>query len=127
MDAARPPALTAAAALAGLATLGALLMAVAHLGVDLPLLPTVGAGRPVPPAAAAFALGTVLFALTTVGLLRAARWSWPLGTVAAALAFLGAAFPYRGIGSAVGMATSGLLLVLLLTPRVRRQLLSPAD
>lgn len=116
------PLLRATVASAALGALAALLMAIAHLGVDLPLLPTVGAGRPVPPAAAAFGLGTLACVVVAVGLARRARWSWPLGLLVFALGFTGAAFPYRGVGSAVGMALCAAVVALLLTPSVRATL-----
>lgn len=117
-------ALRAATALSLLAALGAVVMAVAHLGIDVPLLPTMGLGRPVPPAAAAFSAGALVFALTAWGLWRRARWAWALGLVAFALALQGSAMPYRGTGSAVGIATSVLAISLLLLPATRRALRS---
>lgn len=117
-----PPALRLARWLAVLAALGAALMAVAHLGVDLPLLPTQGLGRAVPAAAAAFTLGTILFAGVAWGLRSGARWAWWLGLVGFALALQGSAMPYRGAGSAVGIALSVLGLAALLHPATRRAL-----
>lgn len=117
-----PLPLRLAAGLAVLAAVGAALMAVAHLGVDVPLLPTQGLGRAVPPAAAAFTLGTILFAAVAWGLRSSARWAWWLGLVGFALALQGSAMPYRGVGSAVGIALSVLGLAALLHPATRRAL-----
>lgn len=113
------PTLRAAAVTAAIGACGAALMAVAHLGVDVPLLPTQGLGRAVPPAAAAFTVGAAVFALTAYGLQRRARWAWALGLLAFALALQGSAMPYRGVGSAVGIALSALGLGLLLLPATR--------
>lgn len=116
-----------ATALAVIGAAAAALMAVAHLGIDLPLLPTVGAGRAVPPAAAAFAVGTALFALTAVGLARAKPWSWPLALTLNALTVAACAMPYRGPASAAGIAMSGASIVVLLLPSARRAVMgSPA-
>lgn len=116
-----------ATALAVIGAAAAALMAVAHLGIDLPLLPTVGAGRAVPPAAAAFAVGTTLFALTAVGLARAKPWSWPLALTLNALTVAACAMPYRGPASAAGIAMSGASIVVLLLPSARRAVMgSPA-
>lgn len=117
-----PLPLRLAAGLAVLAAVGSALMAVAHLGVDLPLLPTQGLGRAVPAAAAAFGLGTVLFAAVAWGLRDRARWAWWLGLVGFALALQGSAMPYRGAGSAVGIVLSVLGLAALLHPVTRRGL-----
>lgn len=117
----------AATALAVAGAAAAALMAVAHLGIDLPLLPTVGAGRAVPPAAAAFAVGTALFALTAAGLARAKPWSWPLGLTVNALTVVACAMPYRGPASAAGIVMSSAGIALLLTPSARRTIMgSPA-
>ena len=118
----RPAGLRLAVVLAALAALGAALMAVAHMGVDLPLLPTQGLGRAVPPAAAAFTAGTALFAAVAWGLRSCARWAWWLGLIGFALALQGSAVPYRGVGSAVGIAVSVLGLAALLAPGTRRVL-----
>lgn len=123
----RHPQLRAAAALAALGALAALLMAVAHLGIDLPILPTVGAGRPVPPAAAAFGVGTVLFALTAWGLARARPWSWALALAVNALTVAACAMPYRGPASAAGIVLSGTAIVVLLLPSSRRALLGSRE
>lgn len=112
-----------AAALAVIGALAAALMAVAHLGIDLPLVPTVGAGRPVPPAAAAFGVGTLLFALTAFGLARGRPWSWPLGLTVNALTLAACAMPYRGPASAAGIVMTSVSIVLLLLPSARRAVL----
>lgn len=116
----RPLSLRLAAGLALAGAIGAAIMAVAHMGADLPLLPTQGLGRAVPPAAIAFTFGTLVFAAVAWGLRFCARWAWWLGLVANALALQGSAMPYRGAGSAVGIAISSLALVLLLLPSSRR-------
>ena len=118
----RPASLRLATGLAVAGAIGAAIMAVAHMGVDLPLLPTQGLGRAVPPAAIAFTVGTLVFAAVAWGLRSCARWAWWLGLVANALALQGSALPYRGAGSAVGIALSAAALILLLLPSSRRSI-----
>ena len=127
-----PHTLASAPAVVGLAfsvaligAFGALLMAIAHLGIDLPLLPTVGTGRAVPVAAAIFGLGVAGFLLVAFGLRRRHSWALPLGFVVGLLALSGAARPYRGVGSAVGIVLSVTLLITLLAPGTRHALRAP--
>jgi hypothetical protein len=115
--------LRAAAALAVLGALAAGVMAVAHLGVDLPGLPTIGAGRAVPPAAAAFAIGAVLFGLAAWGLAGRRAWSRPLALLVNALTVAACAMPYRGPASAAGIAMGVAAVALLLLPGSRRAVL----
>jgi hypothetical protein len=104
---------------------GSAAMAVAHSGVEIPLLSALGPGgsRAVVPAAIAFSVATVLHTLVTVGVRRRRSWAWPLGIAVAALTLVGAAFPYRGAVSAIGIALAVVELALLLTPQARMQML----
>lgn len=103
---------------------GAVIMAVAHLGIRIPVVSALGPGGndAVPPAVIAFAVGACLHALVAGALFRGRSWSWPLGLVVNAVTLLGAAVPYRGIGSLVGIVVAGATLALLLSPPVRRAL-----
>lgn len=118
-------ALQATVALSALSCVGAVVMAVAHLGVAIPVVSALGPGGTdaVPPAAAAFAVGAAVYALLTVGLARTRPWSWPVGLVVNALALLSFALPYRGVGSLIGIIVATATLALLLSPPVRRALL----
>lgn len=118
--ASRTPA--AAVAVGGLALvgfLGSVAMSLAHLGLDLPVL---GPAALIPPVAVGFALGAALYGVVAVGAFRVRRWAWPLGLAVNGLAFLSAAFPYRGVASAVAMAVSAAVVVVLLSPPGRRAL-----
>ena len=119
-DVAMPLSLRSAGWLAGAAALGALLMAVAHLGVDVPLLPTQGLGRAVPVAAAIFTVGAVLFTAVAWGLRSRARWAWWLGLAGFLFALRGSAMPWRGVGSAVGVILSLLGIGALVMASSRR-------
>lgn len=105
--------------------LGSLAMSVAHAGVTIPLFSALGpqGNRAIWPAAGAFAVGTVLYAVTAYGLARRRAWSWAAGIAVHALTLLSAAFPYRGVGSLAGIVVAGSGLVLLMLPAVRAVLL----
>lgn len=107
---------------------GSALLAIGHMGVQIPLLSALGPGstRAVVPAAVAFSLGACLHGAVAYGVSRRLVWAWPLGVLAAGLTLLGAALPFRGVGSLVGMSLAGLQLGILLTGTARRTILGPA-
>lgn len=108
--------------LAALAALGSALLAVAHLGVELPLLSALGPGGDtvVVPAAIAFTVGTVVWGALSASAFRGARWVLPGGVVFSVLSILSGAMPYRGVASGVGIALAAAVLVTLLSPAGRR-------
>lgn len=113
-----------AVVLAAVVTLGTLLLAIAHLGVTIPVLSRLGPqGDAVPPAVAAFSVATVLFAVVAVGLYRRSRAAW-VGAVVLSLAIIAMSLgQYRGVVSGIGIALSAVLVVLLLA-RPSRQAVS---
>ena len=100
-------------------------MALAHAGVAVPLLSALGpeGGRVVLPAAGAFAVAAVVWAAVAVGAARRRPWAWALGLVVAGLTVLGAATPFRGAGSAVGIVLGAGVIAVLLSRPGRRELL----
>ena len=114
------------AALSALLALGCAASAVAHAGVDVPLLSRIGPGgdRVVAPAAAAFTVGAVLLGAITVGAWRERAWAWALGVVVHALVFFGAAVPYRGVASAIAMIVAAATVVVLVSRPGRAALLA---
>ncbi|MPZ74677.1 MAG: hypothetical protein GEU74_15920 [Nitriliruptorales bacterium] len=115
----------AVAALSALLALGCAAMAIAHAGVVVPLLSRLGPGGDdtVWPAVVAFTVGAVVLTFVAVGVSRARGWAWPLGLVVHALVVLGAAMPYRGLGSLVAIVVSVASLAVLLSPAGRASLL----
>lgn len=108
-----------------LGALGALVMSIAHAGIEVPVVSALGPqGGAVPPAAISFGVGALLFAGVAFGLARRQSWAWAIGLAVNALAFGAAAFPYRGIGSVAGMAVSVAAIALLLSGPVRRVVLA---
>lgn len=107
---------------AGLLTAGCALLAVGHAGVRLPLMSALGPGgdRAVPVAAAIFTVATVAYAVVTRGLLARRRWAWPAGLVLGALTVVGAARPFRGVGSGVGIVLALAIVAALASPAGRR-------
>lgn len=114
--------------ISGALAAGSALLAVGHAGVEIPLVSALGPGgsRPVWPAAIAFTAAACLHGAVALGIARRRPWAWPLGVLAAALTLLGAAVPFRGVGSIVGMVLAGAELALLLTGRARRGILRTA-
>jgi hypothetical protein len=112
----------------GALAIGCALLAAGHLGLGIPVLSALGPGgtRAVVPAAIAFAVAALLHTLVGVGVAGGRSWAWPVGVLIAALTLLGAATPFRGAMSAVGIALAGIQLVLLLT-RDGRALLQRAS
>ena len=120
--------LDAAVLVSAALAVGSALLSVAHLGVGVPVLSALGPGgdRAVLPAAIAFAVAAVLHGATSAGLARRRAWAWPLGVLIAAMTVLGAAMPFRGAVSALGIALAAVQLWLLLSGQTRRALL-PTD
>lgn len=114
------------AALTGLLGVGCIAMAVAHAGIDVPLLSRFGPGgdRAVVPAVVAFTIAAAALLLLAAGAARRRPWAWALGLVTHALVFLGAAVPFRGVGSAVAMIIAATCLALLMTTQARASLLA---
>ncbi len=110
--------------LAGAFALGAALLAVGHAGVSLPLVSALGPGgdRPVPVAAGLFTVGAVLFVVVAAATAGLRPWAWPLGLLVFGLTLVGAAFPYRGVGSAIGIV-GALLAIVVLSSRPGREAL----
>jgi hypothetical protein len=111
----RPPAATAIGLLAALGAIGSAVMTLAHVDLDIPFLTFFGPGRLIAPAAASFAVGTVLYVVVAYGAFRVARWSWPVALVVNVLAFLVSAFPYRGWVSGAAMAVSVIAVAVLVS------------
>jgi len=111
--------------ISGALAVGCALLAIGHLGLEVPLLSALGPGgaRPVIPAAIAFGVGAVLQGLVCSGVRRRRTWAWPLGVLVAAITLVSAATPFRGAMSAVGIALAALQLGLLLTRDARLALL----
>ena len=111
--------------ISGTLAAGSALMAVAHLGVEIPVLSVLGPGgdRAVIPAAIAFTIAAVLQGLTSFAVARRRPWAWPLGVLISALVLVGAAMPFRGVVSAIGIVLAGAELALLLSGAARRSLL----
>lgn len=119
---ARPPAAVLAGWLFALGGVGATLLAVAHAGVEIPLVSALGPGgdQAVPVAAGVFAAGAVLMLALAAGAFARARWVLPVGVLVALLAVVEGFRNYRGAASAAGIALGVLLLLLLLSPGGRR-------
>jgi hypothetical protein len=115
---------TAAAAVVACSALWTALLAIGHLGVEVPLVSALGPGgsRVVLTAGIVFAVATTIFAAIAIGLARAQPWAWTAGVLVNGLALLSGALEFRGAGSVVGMLLAAAALVLLLTPRARRAL-----
>lgn len=114
------------AALTALLALGCAVMAVAHAGVEVPLVSRFGpgGGRAIVPAMIAFTVAAVALALLAVGALRRRSWAWALGLLTHSLVFLGALVPFRGVGSLVALVIAGACVALLMTRSARVELLA---
>ncbi len=110
--------------LSAISALGAALLSIGHLGVEVPLVSALGPGGDgvVPVAAGIFAVGALLYAAVAWGAFAGARWAWTAGVAVNVLALLGGVREYRGIASAVALALALAALVLLLVPCGRREL-----
>ena len=115
-----PLALRAAVALTGIAAVGTLLLAIAHLGIEIPMLSAPGPeGGAVPPTAVALPIATALFAGVGYGLARRNRLAWGIGLGVSALSILSGIGQFRGVVSAIGIGLSVVLIGLLLAPASR--------
>ncbi|QBI19000.1 hypothetical protein ER308_05200 [Egibacter rhizosphaerae] len=114
-----------AVALTGLMAVGTALMSLAHSGVVIPVLSEIGpaTGAVVAEAAAGFGAAAVLLAVALVGLVRRLAWGWALATALHALVVLAAAFPFRGLGSVIGIVLSAAALLTLMSRSARMALL----
>ncbi len=108
--------------------LGSALLAVGHMGVRLPVISALGPGgtRPVPPAAIAFTVAAGLHAAVAVGVARRRSWAWLAGVLVGGVTLIGAATPFRGTASLLGIVLAGLQLGLLATNAARREILHSA-
>lgn len=124
----RDAALDAVVWLSGALAAASALLALGHSGVRIPVVSGLGPGGsdPVVPAAIAFTVAACLHGTVAYGVARRRPWAWALGVLVAAVTLLGAAVPFRGTGSVVGIVLAGTELGLLLTGRIRRAILRPA-
>ncbi len=112
----RPGVVTAIAVLALLGAVGAAVMVVAHLALDMTAL------------AAGFAVGTVAYLLLALGTWRRRAWAWPLGLVVNAIGLAAALLPWRGLDrSGLPTLVSLVALGLLLSRPGRNALLYAED
>jgi hypothetical protein len=118
----RSPAATVIGWLALIAAFGSGLLALAHAGLDVPVLSLLGpeGDDAVPVAATIFGIGLALYSVVALGAFSRARWTWPLGVVVNLLALAGGIANYRGIASAIGIALGVLMLVFLFSPGGRQ-------
>lgn len=119
---ARPPAATAVGVLAALGVIGAIFMALAHSGLDLPLVSALGAPRIVP-VAVGFAVGAVLFGAVAWAALTQASWAWPFAVATNGIAFASSVMPWRGINRSGLPALVTLAALALLASRNGREAL----
>lgn len=111
-----PTAAQAVGALAALGAVGALIMAVSHAGVTVPLVAQLGPGgdRALPAVAGGFAVGAALFALVAAGARRQRQWAWALGLVINGITLIATTVPWRGpvSGAAAAVTVAGLAVLL---------------
>lgn len=121
----RTTAPTAVAWASGALAVGSALLAIGHSGVRVPVVSALGPGGddPVVPAAIAFAAAAALHGAVCVGITRRRPWAWPLGILAGAITLLGAAVPFRGAASLIGIVLAAVEVVGLLFGGTRRELL----
>ena len=121
----RPPVVTVTTVITLVLALGCLALAIGHAGINVPLISRLGPGgeRAVVPAAVAFAVATALLAVLSVGTWRQRPWAWAAGLALHGIVLAGAAMPYRGIGSLVGIVLAGSAFVLLASPPGREAML----
>lgn len=125
----RPGAATVIGVLAVLGVIGSVVMALAHLDVDLPVISQLGpTGRAIVPVAVGFGVGAVLFAITAYGAFAMRAWAWPTALVVNGLAFASSVMPWRGLqSSGVPALVTLAALALLIAPAGRRALLYRAS
>lgn len=112
-------------ALSAVLAVGCAAMAVAHAGVNIPVLSRFGpqGTDAVPPAVVAFTVGTLVLGALAYGTARRRSWAWAGGIAVHALVVLGALTPYRGVGSLVAVVLAGAAVLVLLSPPGRTALL----
>lgn len=122
----RPAVITVAAVLTAVLAVGCLALAVGHSGINVPLISRLGpgGGRAVVPAAIAFAIATALLSVLAVGMWRRRPWAWAAGLAVHGMVLAGAMFPYRGVGSLIGIALAGSAFILLAARPAREALLT---
>ena len=115
--------------LSAILTVGTAALAIAHAGVTIPGLSALGPGgdNVVVPAAVAFAVATVAAGTVSVGAFRRRTWAWALGLVVHAIVVVGAAVPYRGIGSLIGILLSATCIAVLVSRPARQAFLPRAE
>ena len=107
---------------------GSALLAIGHLGVQVPLLSALGPGGPgvVVPAAIAFTVGACLHGAVAIGVAKRRPWAWIMGMLVGTLTLIGATTPFRGAVSLLGILLAGLQVGLLATGGARRRILRSA-
>jgi hypothetical protein len=125
----KPATVIVATALTAVLALGCLALAIGHSGVAVPLISRLGpgGGTAVIPAAIAFSVATLLLAVLAIGMWRRRAWSWAAGLAVHGIVVAGAAFPYRGWGSLIGIVLAGVVFVLLVSRPGRDALLYPSQ
>ena len=118
---------TAATAVGWLSVIGAVgsaLLSLGHAGIDVPVLSALGPGgdSSVVQAAAAFAVGAVLYGIIAVGAFRTRPWAWFVGLTVYGLGVVGGVMQFRGVASAFGIAISLAALAVLLSSAGRQAL-----
>ena len=109
----RRPAATAVGVLAVLGVIGSIVMVVAHVRLELPMI------------AGGFVVGALLFAAVAYGAFTVASWAWPVAVVVNGLGLVSSVMPWRGIESSGPPALITLIaLGVLLSPAGRAALLS---
>jgi hypothetical protein len=120
----RPAAATAVGILAVLGVIGSIVMTLAHLDLQIPVVSALGpTGRAIVPVAVGFAFGAVLFAVTAYGAFRRAGWAWPVALVVNGLAFASSVMPWRGIENSGVPALVTLIAIAILLSRPGRDAL----
>ena len=103
---------------------GCALLAIGHMGVQLPLLSAIGPGgdRAVPQAAVAFAIATLLYGVVAGGAFRRTPWAWPAALTVHGLVIIAGLGQFRGAASAIGIVLALVAVAVLLSPAGRRGL-----
>lgn len=103
---------TAIGVLAVVGVVGSVVMVVAHVSLDLPVV------------AGLFVVGAILFGVAAYGVFRRATWAWPVALVVNGLGFVSSVMPWRGLTNSGPPALITLVaLGLLLSPAGREALL----
>jgi hypothetical protein len=104
-----------------LAAAGSAIMAIAHMGIYVPVPGAPDTARVILPAAISFGVGTLALLILLYGLVARRGWAWLVGLAVHAVIVLGSAYPVRGWPSVVAIVVSGsAVLLLVLTPGGRR-------